>query len=245
MTPPNRRRRWMLSALLTLGVLCLPVFGFVWAGSLNYFASFNEAGSQSGGTMTWAAFGGSASVSGAQDVFEVVFPTPQDGEIEIRPNLGSTDASLVCGLTLPVDAKRCDIGFTLEAVSNFSDLDVRFSDVGDTGILDMHFNDDRHVAVDGQAVALPLLPGEIKLYVNVTLETSALGTQMWKLTLTGPTDSETISGTLNVPSMSLATIYFRRLAGQIGGTWHLDDVVVTSNDPSYPDFAASGAIRNP
>lgn len=233
----------MLPALLGLALLSLPVSGFMWSGTLNFYANFNDPQAQSGGNQTWKAFGGSASVDGPVNIFEVVFPMPQDGEVEIQPNPGPDDADLVCELTMPVVAQRCDIAFALTAVGDFSDLDVRFADVGDSGILDLHFNDDRHVVVDGQPVALPLLPGEVDLYVKITLETTSVGSQLWSMTVSGPSNSVSVAGSLSVPSLALESIHFLRRAGQVGGIWHLDDVVVTSNDPNSTDFAADGAFR--
>jgi hypothetical protein len=234
----------MPPTLLVLALLSLPASGFMSSGVLNYFANFNDPQGQGGGTPSWKAIGGSATVEGAPGIFDVVFPTPQDGVIEIQANPGTVDADLVCELALPVEAQSCDIGFALSAIGDISDLDVRFEDVGDTGILDLQFTEDRRVLVGGQDVALPLLPGEVDLYVNITLQTSIVGSQMWDMTLTGPTSSLNLSGTLNVPTLSLASIHFLRRAGQVGDIWHLDNVVVTSNDPDYTDLVPIGANRS-
>ncbi len=239
---PSPRRPRVLPLLLALGLLCLPAVAYWSSGTLNYYANFNDpTPPPPGGAKTWKAVGGSVTAEGPAQVFEVVFPTPGDGEMQIRPNTTGSDADLVCDLTVPVEGVRCDVGFSLSAVDGFSDIDVRFDDVGDSGILDLHFNDDRHVVVNGgMPVALPLLPGETAIYVNITLESSLVSGQTWELTLTGPTITKQVSGTMAVPTLSLSSIHYIRRAGEVGGTWRLDDVVVTSDNGSATDFIAEG-----
>jgi len=244
MKPVTSRNRVLLPAVLALAVLCLPVSGFMWFGTINYFASFNEPALPTGsGNQAWKAFGGSATVHGPLNIFEVAYPTPEDGEVTIQPNSGSVDADLVCELTKPVAAQLTNISFTLAAVNGFSDLDVRLSDVGDTDILGLEFKGDGHVVVDGQVVALPLLSGEMDVMVNVTLETTSLGVQAWRLALSGSSDKVTASGILNVTTLSVSSIHFLRRAGQVGGIWTLDDVLVTSSDPSITTYSVDGSYR--
>ncbi len=236
--------RWLLPAALLLAVLGLPASGSVGSSTLNYYANFNDAAAQGPGNKTWKAYGGAVSVDGPQDVFQVVFPTPQDGEMEIQPNPFGSDSELSFELDMPVIAPLCDVGFALTATSGvFSDFDVRFDDVGDIGVLDMQFTEEGTVRVDGQEILLPLLGGEVELYVNVTLETTAVGSQMWSMTLTGPSVSATASGSLNVPTLTLNSLHFIRRAGEVGAVWTLDDVLVTSSDPNSPNFVPDGAFR--
>ncbi|MDG2148298.1 MAG: hypothetical protein P8N09_02115 [Planctomycetota bacterium] len=238
------RNRVLLPAALALAVLCLPVSGFMWSGTLNYFASFNEPGLPTGsGNQTWKAFGGSATVQGPLNIFEVAFPVPEDGEVMIQPNPGSVDADLICQLTKPVTAQTTHVTFTLEAIGNFSDLDVILSDVGDTDILGLQFKDDRHVVVGGQVVELPLGSGEVGVQVHITLETNSLGGQKWKLIMKGSSDEVTASGTISVATLSVSSIHFLRRTGQVGGIWALDDVLVTSSNPDTNTFSVDGSYR--
>jgi len=228
--------RTLLIAVLAIGLVGwfgLPAVGFT-SGIVHFFANFNDPPTPGpGAAKTWVALGGQSTVQGDQDIFNFVFPTPEDGEVEIVENLGTEASQLICDFDTPVYGEIANISFSLEAVGGFSDLDVRFDDVGDTGVLDMHFNEDRHVVVEGKVLPLPLLPGETEMLINVTLQNLMTGGQMFTLTVVGPSGSAAVMGMLNLPGMNVADLHFIRAPGVVGGRWHVDDVFVTSQDTPF------------
>ena len=246
MTRPSPRtgRRLLLSALV-LAALAWPVTAFVGGTVLNFFADFNQpASSAPGSNPTFQVAVGSAVVFGPQNVFDIAFPgIPENGVLEIAENAGVIDAVLVCEMDKPAHGDRIDVGWSMSAFEGSSELDVRFNDVGDTGILDVHIQDDRHLVVNGIPVDLPLFPGETDFHVDLVLEQHTMGFQTWTVTVTGPQASITRSGPLSVGTLNIGTIDIIREAGAVGGVWHLDNLLVTSQSTIYQDMIPVGGYR--
>jgi hypothetical protein len=228
---PGRRLLTALVAVGLVGLFVLPATGFSTSGIVHFYASFNDRTAQGPSTnKSWVAYGGSSTVVGDQDIFNIVFPSPEDGEVEVSENPGSSNSELVCDFDIPVYGEIANISFSLTAVSGFSDLDVRFDDVGDTGVLDMQFTEDRYVHIENKTLPMPLLMGETGMIVNVTIQSVEGGGQIFTLTLSGPTSSSAVMGMLNLPSLNVADVHFLREAGVVGGRWRIDDVLVTSQE---------------
>jgi len=240
---PGRR----LAAWLSLGLLAAVALAAGATPIVNFFADFNDASVQGPGTdKSFHVFGGTAIVHGPQEVFEIAFTQPGDGELQVIENTGIDPSALDCELVVPAMAKRIDVSWAMRFEGVPTALEVRFDDVGDTGVLDVIFDDQGNVIVNGTPWDLPLLAGEQEFAVHLALESHVLGLKLWTLTLTGPTQSATYGGTLALPTLNLSKIHLVRLplsGGATGGVWFMDDLLVSSYDPSYGGFVPTGSLR--
>jgi hypothetical protein len=192
---------------------------------LVFYASFDEPAQSPTGSKAFPALGGSAIVLGELTVFNSVFPTPDNGVVEISPNPGPDMASLNCEFNVPAIQEKTQVSFYLTLLGDPSDLVVRFEDSGDTGVLDMEFEPGGKVVVNGQQFPLPLLPGETDIYVKLTFETES-GSPNWVLYMAGPSGDVMRGGVIPTGKVDVGRVRFLRPVGADGGSWQLDDVLV-------------------
>lgn len=201
---------------------------------LHFLADFDPHGSGWAAQEEFLAKGGKIVVSGPPDVFATDLQAPGQGVLTVGENPFGSAAILTGTLDEPVTANQLDFDMDLSAVGDLSDLVVSFVDDDGGEMIDVTFDDDDGgvLHVGGQTVPFDpegLDPGAGSFHLDLRLKQHLFGMRSWSLTLTGAFGVQTLQGFLpGVGALSLERVRILRPGNTRGGSWELDDLIVSS-----------------
>ena len=235
MTRPHRVvvRRWL--AVLALGALLVPA----WAAGprllVFFFADFDASASSSGADRILAQ-GGDISFDPA--IFSVESSGVSGNKVLlIAPNPGPQPAELYAELDESAFTDQVDISWDTGVLVAESSLGVCIEDDGGSGMIDLDFDDDGTVTIDGQSVPMPSgseddegqESGAYDFSVRLTLRQGMLGVKTWSLSIMTATSLQQVSGPLLVPGdLSVGAVRFTRPAAPPLGSYTIDNLRVTA-----------------
>lgn len=219
-------------AWLVLAVLALPLLTAGMRIVTHFVADFSDDESYQG---IFEAEGGVIQTNGVDDVFELGKNSQGDGVLQVLANPGTDTALLLAALDEPAQDGVVHVDFDMETLGDWTKLVVWFNDSDGGGIIDIVADrpdpGDSPIRVGGMPVPLPQLdPGDTRLHVRLTLKQPSFGIPSWTVQLTSSNGTSEASGPLFTggEEPSIGSILFERPGLSLGGTYELDDVIVSS-----------------
>lgn len=229
MTPVVRRFP-RFGLVLALALLALPAAGLWFRDVIHLYADFNSAAAQGpgGGTTPVDVPGGELEFEGAPGVIDIEAGSG-GGILLVDVNPSSEAASMTATLDTPTSDDTVHVNLELTAVGGPSGLGILVADDDSGGIIDLVFDDNGGLMVGGQAGGQLVSQSTLPMHLTVVLRRPVLGPKTWKVTLTGAFGMKTWNGLFLSPGpLSVGSVVITRPAGTLGGTWKLDDLVVSS-----------------
>lgn len=229
MTLPSAIRSRRLLVLLAAACLALPAAPAFWRSIVHFYAGFDTALSQGpGGGQELPALGGKITLSGTPDVFTLE-PDPTGGVLAIALNPLASPAVLLAELEDPAHESEIRVDFDLVQVGGPSGLVIGMIDDDSGGMIDIEFSDDGSITVGGVHGQLDQPAPNVTKEVSVVFRDSAVGPKTWKVSLKGPGGTKIYQGFVLSPGdLSLGEIRIVRPGLSLGGSWKLDELVVSS-----------------
>lgn len=229
-----------LAALLLL-LLAVPILAGAVRTVVHFATSFDLVSGSPGGSPMFVAEGGVVELVGQVDVFVPTVDATGDGVLSVLPNATPVPAQLDAVLTDPFKGGQVDIAFSLQHTGAWSDLVLSAFDDSDGGMIDVELGDDDNGGglIEVGGVKIPFPTSSTGIYdVRVSLRSPTVGPTTWTVTIASQSGAEpksvSASGLLGVPSgkLTLSRAAFTRPAGAVGGTFLVDDLVISTPNPS-------------
>ncbi|RKY21136.1 MAG: hypothetical protein DRQ55_05325 [Planctomycetota bacterium] len=227
----------MLLSALALVLLGLPASSMWLRDIVHFYSAFNayvphSAGGSGPGSIL--VLGGGVEFSGVPGVFDLDL-SGTDGVLIIKENAQALPAQMMAHLDQPAVAGQINVSFDLGMLNGPSGLVVFVSDDDGGGMIDLVFDDQGRLRVGASSVIeLTGAPGssEYALHADLMLRQGLLGMNTWMLSLRTPNGTVVRSGVLSsVGPLSVGGVGVTRPGLSSGGTWRMDNLLVTSPVP--------------
>lgn len=221
-----------------MAVVCLlvPTWSLATRVIYHFVADFDatvDPGSEA--PPEFEAKGGTLTVQGPPNIFDIVVDGSGAGAVIIAENPFGMAGTLTGSLDEPSYDSVIDIDVLLTPGASVSELTVALIDDNGGGMIDLEFDDEDggKIIVNGQTVHIssggegsgPIGP----ITVGMHLTASMLNVNSYTVTVSGSFGSHEFSGFLPLSGpLSLAKVKFVRPGNVAGGTWTMDNLVVSS-----------------
>ena len=227
---PNRAPRLLALALALL--VAVPATAMFVRTTVHFAASF-DVSSAPGGSVQ--ADVGQIVLLAPPTEFIVVPTSGGGGELKIDDSGTLAQATLLGTFKTPFKGQQLDATWTMRAGQENSQLDVRFVDDSDSGMIDCGFGGDGTIVIGGQHL-MSYVAG-VDYDVELTINAPMVGPVTWTALVTALDGSQAVgvgAGVLPYTGpVTIKAVLLVRPAGALAGDFWLDDLKAVSSSPSF------------